>query len=119
MSRPELKSDLLPSELAFVAAIESLCFGRFENLHIRDGELVLDPWPGMVKGLKFGADAPTSRTQCEESPLKRQMVELFEYVRNVDTGEIRTLEIRHGLPFSMEVELTGAITTSSERARRG
>jgi hypothetical protein len=32
------------------------------------------------------------------------VIELFEYVREVDAGEIRTLEIRHGLPFSMEVE---------------
>jgi hypothetical protein len=29
--------------------------------------------------------------------------ELFEFVRAVDDGEIRSLEVRHGLPFSMEV----------------
>jgi hypothetical protein len=28
-------------------------------------------------------------------------------VRDVDDGEIRELEVRHGLPFSMEIELAG------------
>ncbi|MBE7542238.1 MAG: hypothetical protein HS123_07715 [Solibacteraceae bacterium] len=36
--------------------------------------------------------------------LKSQVADLFEYVRAVDEGEIRALEIRHGLPFSMEIE---------------
>jgi hypothetical protein len=36
--------------------------------------------------------------------LKTQMAEFFEYVRAVDAGEIRCLELRHGLPFSMEIE---------------
>jgi hypothetical protein len=32
------------------------------------------------------------------------MAEFFEYVRAVDAGEIRCLELRHGLPFFMEIE---------------
>jgi hypothetical protein len=32
------------------------------------------------------------------------MADLFEYIRGVDDGEIRRLEVRHGLPFSMEIE---------------
>jgi hypothetical protein len=28
-------------------------------------------------------------------------------VRSVDAGEIRTLEVKHGLPFSMEIEMVG------------
>jgi hypothetical protein len=32
------------------------------------------------------------------------MIEFLEYVRTIDSGEIRCLEVRHGLPFSMEVE---------------
>jgi hypothetical protein len=32
---------------------------------------------------------------------------LFEYVRAVDAGEIRTLEVKSGLPFSMEIEMAG------------
>jgi len=45
----------------------------------------------------------------DEFELKRQVAELFDYVRTIEAGEIRCLEVRHGLPFSMEVEhLTGS-----------
>ena len=49
------------------------------------------------------------------SELRQQIAEFFAYVREVDAGEIRTLEIRHGLPFSMEVELAGARTEGGAR----
>ncbi|MGA7411259.1 MAG: hypothetical protein WBW33_12285 [Bryobacteraceae bacterium] len=39
--------------------------------------------------------------------MKRQISELFEYVRAIDNGEIRILAVRHGLPFYMEIELQG------------
>jgi len=105
MSRPTSTHDLQPSERAFVAAMQQLRFGRFEFLQIRRGELVLDPWPTTVRGVKFGsADASTPRTSPDEFELKRQVVEFLEYVRAVKVGEIRCLEVRHGLPFSMEVD---------------
>ena len=97
--------DLRPSERAFVTAMQRLCFGRFESLEIQHGELVLDPWPAMVRSVKFAAEeSGVPRTSRDEFKLKRQIVELFEYVRTVEAGEIRCLEVRHGLPFAMEVE---------------
>jgi hypothetical protein len=112
--------DLLPSERAFVVAMQQLGFGRVEGLRIDHGEVVLDPWPTTVRGVKFGSeDAATSRPAPEEFQLKRQVIELLEYVREVEAGEIRMLEIRHGLPFSMEVELAGVRTTAAEGDCRG
>ena len=97
--------DLSPSERAFVVAMQQLGFGRFEGLRIGNGELVLDPWPTTVRGVKFGSEGiAVSRTPPDEFDLKRQVIELFEYVRTLDAGEIRCLEVRHGLPFSMEIE---------------
>jgi hypothetical protein len=80
-------------------------FGRFESLRIERGELVLDPWPTTVRGVKFGSVDTTAHTPpLGDFELKTQMAEFFEYVRAVDAGEIRCLELRHGLPFSMEIE---------------
>src|SRR3979409_135917 len=91
--------DLLPSERRFAAAMKQLSFGRFEFLRIDNGELALNPWPATIRGVKFGSEDPaTSRTTPDEFQLKRQVTELFEYVRAVDVGEIRCLEVRHGLP---------------------
>jgi len=108
MSRPTSTRDLRPSERAFAAAMPDLGFGRFEYLRIERGELILNPWPTVVRDVKFGSQDPgTAKIRSAESELKPQVAELFEYIRAVDAGEIRTLEVKHGLPFSMEIELAG------------
>jgi hypothetical protein len=104
MNRPMSTSDLLLSERHLVAAMRELGFGRFESIRIEHGELVLDPWPTTVRGVKFASVNTRPDVLSDEVQLKRQVVELFEYVRSVDVGEICCLEVRHGLPFSMEVE---------------
>jgi hypothetical protein len=119
-SAPASTRDLLPSEYRFVTAMQQVGFGSFECVRIESGELVLDPWPKTIRGVKFGSE---DRSACPTPPadfqLKRQVVELFEYVREVDEGEIRCLEIRHGIPFSMDVEVTGTSITVAEGGSRG
>jgi len=108
MSRPVTTRDLHATERAFVAAMTSLGFGRFEFLRIDRGELVLDPWPTVVRDVKFGSQDPgAARTVPADFELKPQVAELFAYIRGVEAGEIRTLKVKHGLPYSMEVETTG------------
>ena len=99
--------DLLPSEVTFLAAMQQLGFGRFEYLQIRGGELVLNPWPTVIRDIKFATPPSTGKTAEPNSELRGQIVEFFTYVRDVDAGEIREIEVRHGLPFSMEIELPG------------
>jgi hypothetical protein len=112
--------DLLPSEYRFVIAMQHIGFGSFESVRIENRELVLDPWPTTILGVKFGSEERSAPpTPPAEFQLKRQVVQLFEYVREVDAGEIRCLEIRHGLPFSMEVELAGAKIAVPQGGRRG
>jgi hypothetical protein len=108
MSRPASTGELLPSERMFVAAMNSLGFGRFEYLRIERGELVLDPWPSVVRDVKFCSHDPgAARTVPAEFELKPQVAELFEYIRDIHAGEIRTLEVKSGLPFAMEIEMAG------------
>lgn len=108
MSRPISTRDLLATERAFVAAMTGLGFGRFEFLRIDRGELLLDPWPTVVRDVKFGSEDPSvGKSLPADFELKPQVAELFEYIRDVDSGEIRTLEVKSGLPFSMEIELAG------------
>ena len=103
--RPAATGDLRSRERSFLAAITRLGFGRFEFVRIERGEIVLDPWPTAVCDVKFGsADPGATRTVPAEFDLKPQVAELFEYVRSVEAGEIRTLEVKSGLPFSMEID---------------
>jgi len=108
MTRPVSTRELSATERTFVAAMTNLGFGRFEYLRIERGELVLDPWPSVVRDVKFGAQDPgTGRAIPADFELKPQVAELFEYIRDVDAGEIRCLEVKSGLPFSMEIEMAG------------
>ena len=104
VSRPTFVRHLLPSERRFVAAMDDIGFGRIERLVIRRGELVLDPWPTTVRAVKFGsAEAAMPKPLAGEFELRAEVAEFFEYVRGVDTGEIRCLALRHGRPFTMEI----------------
>ena len=105
MTKPRSTADLVPSERQLVNALQHLWFGRIEHLQIRRGEVVLDPWPTTVRDVKFGSESVSAGANLPEAfELKRQTAELFEYVRAVTAGEIRCLEIRHGLPFAMQIE---------------
>ena len=101
---PATTKSLSPSEMRFVAAMQRLWFGRFENIRIQAGELVLDPWPTTIRNLKFNPEssAPDDRTAIPFK-LKEQVAELFRHIRSLEVGEIQTLQIRHGLPYSMEI----------------
>jgi hypothetical protein len=97
-------NDLRPSEKRFLTAMQQLGYGSFESLRICDGELVLDPLPTTVRSVKFGnATSNQPNWGSSEFELKKQFVAFFAYVRGVDAGVIRVLEIRGGLPFAMEI----------------
>ena len=102
--------DLRPSEREFVLAMQKLGFGQFEGLRIIAGELALDPWPRMVQSVKFGGEEVLVASSSAEFQLKRQVVQFVELVRLIGAGEIRTLEVRHGLPFAMQVECVSDVT---------
>jgi len=103
MTRPASTNDLRPSERQLMTAMSQLGFGRFEFLRVERGEVVLNPWPCMIRDVKFGLAANRNQHSADFE-LRKQVAEFFEYVRSVDAGEIRTLEVQNGLPFSMEIE---------------
>jgi hypothetical protein len=101
---PASMHDLRPSERQFVIAMRELGYGRFESLQIRRGELVLQPRPTAIRSVKFGTTTPNrpSALSCDFE-LKGETAQLFEFIRGVDVGEIRAIEVRGGLPFTMEI----------------
>jgi hypothetical protein len=101
---PASMHDLNPSERQFVTAMLQLGYGRFESLQIRSGELVLQPWPIAVRSVKFGSTTPNRpRELSGDFELKEETAQLFGFIRGIDAGEIRVLEVRGGLPFTMEI----------------
>jgi hypothetical protein len=102
-SRPTTTHDLLPLEREFLDEMRRLGHGRYESLKIHNGELVA-PWPTAIRDVKFGALYPgCDKELSSEFRLSQQLVQLYEYIRNVDAGEISVLVIKNGQPFSMQI----------------
>jgi hypothetical protein len=97
--------------------MQQLGFGRFEFVPIARGELVLDPWPTTVRNIKFGASKVGRSKECPpEFELKKQVAEFFQHIRSIEGGEIRTLAVHNGLPFTMEIEHQRELSVESPDA---
>src|SRR5271154_6293394 len=102
--------DLSTAERDFVVAMRQLGYGRFESLQIRRGELVLQPRPTGVRSIKFGVmTSNRPEKPSGECKLKLQSSQFFGFIRGIDAGEIRVLEVRGGLPFTMEIAYDGVL----------
>ena len=102
---PQLsKQDLAASRIEFVELMQSVNFGRINQLLIRNGEPVLDPRPGIVREIKLaGENGSRPELGAADFLLKQQVVELFAFFDECPDGVIDVLEIKHGLPFRMIV----------------
>lgn len=105
MSQPTNKSSLTPSSARLIELLQTLNFGRIEALKIQAGQPVFDPPPRVIQKLKIGADnAPRPETGHADFRLKAGVIELLQVIALLDDGEIRSIEVRCGLPVSAEIE---------------
>ena len=85
--------------------MQRINYGRVEGLAVSGGEPVFAPPPRVVREVKFGAEnGPRPEVAKADFALKAQVRELFAQMEAMGTGVIRTIEIKHGLPFRMTVE---------------
>lgn len=103
------KLSLSASQKQLVELMQSLNFGRIEQLPVRDGEPVLDSPPRVVREFKFGGEnGPRPELAAGDFLLKGQVVDLFRHFAQLGTVTIEVLEVKNGLPFRMLVaERTG------------
>ena len=102
---PAAKSSLSESQRHLVELMQRLNFGRIEDLQVRGGEPVFDPAPRVVRKLKIGGEnGPRRETVLPDFWLKQQTSEMLEAIAELGEGEILSIEVKHGLPFAMEVE---------------
>jgi hypothetical protein len=98
------KSDLSSAQKTLLEILQRLHFGRIQNLHIKNGEPILNPAPLIHREVKFGGDnSPRPELRSADFGLKAQVVELFEEFRRLGNGVIDLIEVKHGLPFRMMV----------------
>lgn len=107
--KPPRKSTLLPAQAELVELMQRLDFGNIEGLVIRDGLPVLEPRPRLVRDVKFGAgNGRRSETGLTDFALKSSVRELMDTFASLGNANVRRLEVKHGLPFRMQVEEAAA-----------
>ena len=103
------KSSQSPSRARLIEWMQRIGFGTIEQLVIRDGEPVLDPPPRVIRDVKFGTEnGPRPKADLNDFILKAQVRDLFAQFDLMGNGTIRCLEVKHGLPFRMQVEEVSA-----------
>ena len=120
MNELTAKSSLSDPHRRLVELMQRLNFGRIEDLIIRGGEPVFDPAPKVIQKVKIGGEnGPRREVSCEDFLLKKQMIELLETITDLREGMVLAIDVKHGLPFSMEVELAGTRAGTPEGGCRG
>ena len=103
--REPTKSTLSRPRIQLIEFMRHLGFGTIEHLVVRHGEPVFDPAPKVIRETKFGVvNGPRQKASLEDFALKAQVRELLDHLSSLGNATIRRLEVKHGLPFRMEVE---------------
>lgn len=98
------KSSLSPRRNRLLEICQQVGFGRVEDLVFEDQEPLFDPPPRIVREIKFGGEnGPRPELGTADFLLKQQVVELFEFLDERQSGTIDVLEVKHGLPFRVIV----------------
>lgn len=107
--KPPRKSTLTPAQADLVELMQNLDFGMIEGLVISSGLPVMKPRPRVVRDVKFGAgNGHRSETGLTDFALKSNVQELMDTFASLGNATVRRLEIKHGLPFRMQVEEASA-----------
>ena len=96
---------LSPGRQRLVRLIQRVNFGRVENLLIVHGEPVFKPAPRMVQTVKLGGDNERrAEAGIEDFQLTGPVMDMLNQLTDLGDGRIERLDVRHGLPFFMEIE---------------
>ena len=96
---------LSPGRQRLVRLIQRVNFGRVENLLIVGGEPVFKPAPRTVQTVKLGGDNDQrTETGLEDFQLTSPVIDMLNQLTDLGDGRIERLDVRYGLPFSMEIE---------------
>jgi hypothetical protein len=105
VSQPITKSALSDPERRLVELLQDLNFGRIEGLRVYGGVPIFDPAPRVVQTLKMGGqNGPREEASLQDFWLKQPLVDLLQTLRGIGEGEVLSIDVKHGLPFTVEIE---------------
>jgi hypothetical protein len=98
------KSNLSPDHRKLLELMQSINFGRIENILVEDGRPVITSDTLVEREIKLGGvNGPRPEIESPDFALKQTQVELFDQIAQLEDGRISRIEVKHGLPFLMRV----------------
>ena len=95
-------SDVPAARKRLLRVMQENPYSRIEHLAVISGEPAFGPNTKIIAETKFGVgDGPRREAGLPDYALKKEVVELFQQLNHIGSGEVLTLEIRGGLPFRM------------------
>ena len=106
MNKLTTKSSLSEPQRRLVELMQRLNFGRVTQLMVRCGEPAFEPAPIVIQKVKIGGEnGPRPEVSCDDFLLKRQTIELLEAIGELGEGKVLVIDVKYGLPFSVEIQL--------------
>jgi len=103
--KPEQLADLDEPRRQLILTMQGLNFGRIENLPIRNGSPDFGAGHSVVYEFKIGGEiGPRMESGRENFALCQKQIDLLEILDSRQKGVIRSLTVKHGLPFMFEFE---------------
>ena len=100
------KSSLSPARRRLLETFQKLNFGRLENLSVSGGEPDFSHPPRLVRDIKIGAqNGPRPEASSPDFLLRNEFIEFFQHLEQLGNGTVECVEVRHGLPLKMEVQI--------------
>ncbi|HLH16243.1 MAG TPA: hypothetical protein VKX45_03440 [Bryobacteraceae bacterium] len=100
------KASLSAPRRRLLETMQRLNFGRIEDLEIRKGEPVFNPAPRIIQDIKLGGEnGPRPELDRSDFVLKSQVAEFFDYLSRLGDGLVESIEVKHGLPFKLVIEM--------------
>ena len=102
------KASLSAPRRRLLETMQRLNFGRIEDLEVRGGEPVFSPAPRIVQDIKLGGEnGPRAELAAADFVLKSQVAEFFDHLSRLGDGSIESIDVKHGLPFKLVIEMAG------------
>jgi hypothetical protein len=82
-----------------------LGYGTFRGVHVRDGDIVLDPPFRVVRTAKFPESTTSRRTNgVAEFPLKPEHIAFRNELVSIHEGVIDVAKVHDGVPVVLEID---------------
>jgi hypothetical protein len=112
-------ADLSPARQALVRICQTINHGSIEDLEVRRSEPIFDPVPVVVKVVKLDVDEePRPELALSDFVVSAEVVRLMRLLDKMDSGSIRHIEIRAGVPRRILVESQGFGASELRRVGR-